>query len=244
MTATIRTTTWNEIQTLHAAIDRSVGEATNMTDAAQAFAAAFASAFETVVLARVFFVLPMSALSAPERAAAHAAAKATGRTVADATPVLVLAGTAGREPAWNDRTRSQNHRAIPLVDPELVHGAPMIAELLASLSVELVGISRDAPAQLRALSGGLNARFYVPNARTTLDRHGRHVIAARDFVDRYAIETVFGMGGRYAGGALVAAIVFTTEPLAARDVDLFPSFIGTFKITTAALAETEHWFVD
>jgi len=52
------------------------------------------------------------------------------------------------------------------------------------------------------------------------------------------------MGGRYAGGALVAAIVFTTEPLAARDVDLFPSFIGTFKITTAALAETEHWFVD
>jgi hypothetical protein len=240
--ATIRSTRWETIQSLHAELDRQVAEAGCIADAAQRFAAAFAGSFDTVALARVFVVLPLRTLPAAERAAAEAVAKATARTLAETTPVLALVGTAGNEAAWNDRTQSHGHRAIPLVDAELVQGAPMIAELLASLRVELAQIGRDAPAELRTLTGGLNARFYVPDARTTLDRQGRHIIAARDFVDRYEIETVFGMGGRYASGALVAAILFTTETLEAREVDRFPSFISTFKMATAEHAAADRWF--
>jgi hypothetical protein len=242
VTTSISSASWNEIQQLHARIDQQIASASNVADAAQRFAAAFSTSFESVALARVFFVLPLRVLPAAERAAAEAMAAANGRAVVDATSTLVLAGTAGREAAWNDRTHSVGHRAIPLVDRELVDGAPMIAELLASLRVELATISSDVPAQLRTLAGGLNARFYVPDARTTVDARGRHVIAAREFVDRYAIASVFGMGGRYASGALVAAIVFTTETLSASEVDRFPSFIGTFKLATTALAGDAKWF--
>jgi hypothetical protein len=235
MASTVRSSTWEEIQELRKRLERAIAQAPTIEAAAQHFATGFAAAFETVALARMFLVVPAHQLPTRERTWAERFAQAANRRVAETTPVLALVGTAGIEPAWNDRRRSVGHCAIPLIDKELIEGAPMIAELLASLRIELVGLSTDAPAQLRSLPGGLNARFFVPDARTTVDASGRHVIAARDFVSQYEIASVFGMGGVYVGGELAVAIIFTREVLSAIEVDRFPTFISAFKMTTSRL---------
>ena len=237
MATTLRLATWSEIETLRTQLTASLATATDMAAAAQVFARAFVDQFSTVALARVFVVVPFRALPAAERAAAEAFAVAAGRNlpIEPSVPVLTLLGTAGVMHAWNDRLASAGHRAIPLIDKSFVEGAPMIAELLAGLKVDLAMLRGDTAVDLRALVGGINQRFFVADAREAVDARGRLIIGARDFVTKNAIRSVFGMGGAYVGGTLVVAIVFTTEPLEPLVVDRYPSFIGTFKIATAAL---------
>jgi hypothetical protein len=110
----------------------------------------------------------------------------------------------------------------------------MIAALLAELEVDVARLDAAAIATRRLL-GGKNTRFFVADAATALDAQGRHVIAARDFVGKHQVKTVFGMGGAYVDGTLAVAIVFTNEPVPATVVDLFPSLIGNFKMATTEL---------
>lgn len=234
---TIRDATWPEIEGLRGLLSRDLSDAPSLAAAAQCFVDGFSRSFETVVLARVFYVTPVRRLPAVEQQWATEFAAAAGRSVPldPETPVLVLVGTAGREPGWNDRQLSAGHRAIPLVDKKLVDGAPMLAALLAALDLDIAQLLPDAPIQLRHLSGGLNARFYVPDARTTTDARGRLIIVNEAFVAKHGIRTVFGMGGAYLDGSLIAAILFTREQLSALEIDRFPSLIGTFKIATGTL---------
>jgi hypothetical protein len=86
--------------------------------------------------------------------------------------------------------------------------------------------------------GGLNKTFFVPDAREALDARARHVIGAQDFVERYDIRSVFGMGGASVNGVLAIAIAFTTESLDEPTVNRFPSLIGSFKIATTSLCQS------
>jgi hypothetical protein len=92
------------------------------------------------------------------------------------------------------------------------------------------------------MTGNLNKRFYVPDARTAQDAEGRSIIAAQDFVAKYAIRSVFGMGGGFVNKLLTVVVLFTRESLQASDVDRLASFIGTFKIGTSHLVETGALF--
>jgi len=239
MPTPIRDATWAQIEALRDGLTRDLPATRTLATAAQLFVERLVGGFASVALARVFHVTALRRLPSDVQADAAAFASSAGRTVPlDAsTPVLTLMGTAGDEPAWNDRTRSEGHRAIPLVDKRLVDGAPMIAALLAGLDVELAPLEVNGPIQLRFLSGGINARFYVPDARTTKDARGRLIIANEPFVANHGIRTVFGMGGAFLDGSLIASILFTREELSAAEVDRFPSFIGTFKIATGPLVE-------
>ncbi|HEY0189519.1 MAG TPA: hypothetical protein VGC42_00260, partial [Kofleriaceae bacterium] len=58
---------------------------------------------------------------------------------------------------------------------------------------------------------------------------------ARDFVARYQIRSVFGMGGTYIDGRMAIFVAFTREALTPGVVDRFTSFISTFKMATAEL---------
>jgi len=227
------------VQELRSDLEPQLRKAPNLVTAAQRFVEMFTRSFDTVALARLFIVARYDTLAVPEQDTAAAFAKRVGRgTLESTTPVLSLLGTSGALPSWNRREKSNGHRAIPFLDRSLVDGAPMIAALLSSLNVDLVALRGDPAVQLRHLSGGLNARFYVPDARSTLDARGRHIIAAQDFVQTQGIRTVFGMGGAYMDGKIVVAIMFTRELLAELYVDRFPSFIGTFKLATSALASS------
>jgi hypothetical protein len=153
-------------------------------------------------------------------------------SVVDNTPILSLVGSRGTEPAWNDCRRSAGHLAIPLIDKNFVQSAPMIAQLLSHLEVEFARFDDGRPIAPRQLIGGKNQRFFIPDAASTRDEEGRRVIPAQDFVAKYGVRTVFGMGGAYYEGTLAAAVFFSQEALDVAVVDRFPSFISNFKMAT------------
>jgi hypothetical protein len=179
---------------------------TTVSHAAQAFVEDLASTFSSVVLARMFLVVPLSSLPAGERSVATLAANGDAR-LRPQTRVLSLVGTYGREPGWQSRALSRGHGAIPLLDTAHVQAVPMIARLLADLQVDL--------------------------AETALDAWGRYIIPARDFVTQYGVRTVFGMGGSYLDGTLAVAVVFTDELVPVTIVDQLAGLISNFKMSTS-----------
>lgn len=243
MAKTIHEASWDDVQAMRARMEPLLAAAPTVASAAQQFADTLVTTFSSVVLARVFAVLPLRRLPDAERAWAERFAMLASRTVPldPGTPVLTLLGSAGLQPGWAKRETSVGHLAIPLVDAQLVDGAPMIAELLTSLQVDVQKRPGGSVIELRRLAGGRDGRFYVADAQTSVDTRGRRIIAAEDFVAKHGVRTVFGMGGAYLGGEIVAAIVFTNEPLASIEVDRFPSLIGTFKLATAKLAASHTW---
>ncbi|MET0386421.1 MAG: hypothetical protein ABW321_10705, partial [Polyangiales bacterium] len=211
---------WPGIERLRAkcaACDRNSLEA-----AAQDFAALFAREFESVVLARVFAVLPLKSLPEREREFARVFVNDDQR-LGVSTPVLTLLGSAGRDASWHGRNTSKGHLAIPLLDQRFVQGAPMIAKLLSDLDIDLKCLDDGRPIATRQMLGGRNGTFYVPDAQVARDDRGRSIIPARDFVTQHQVRTVFGMGGAYTDGGLVAAIVFTGELLDRPVIERFPS---------------------
>jgi hypothetical protein len=235
----IADTTWADIETLRGRISEisAVGTPRSLLMAAEELADLF-NAYSSIVLARVFLVLPFESMPARERASAEAFVDNDPRLVAR-TPVLSLLATRGRKPEWNDRERSRGHRAIPLLDQAFVQGAPMIARLLADLEVNLKALDDGRPIVTRRMLGGRNGAFYVDDAQSARDALGRPIIPAQDFVAEHAIRTVFGMGGAYVHGQLVVAIMFCTELLDRLVVDRFPSLISNFKMATAPLIESQ-----
>lgn len=218
-------------------------EHVSLDAAAQDFAALFAQEFASVVLARVFAVLPFECLPARERDFARAFVRDDPRLAAR-TPVLTLLGSAGRDASWNQRTSSKGHLAIPLLDQRFVQGAPMIAKLLSDLDIDLKNLDDGRPIATRQMLGGRNGTFYIPDAQAARDEQGRAIIPARDFVAHHHVRTVFGMGGAYIDGGLIAAIIFTNELLERQTIERFPSLISNFKMATADLQARKSLFAE
>jgi hypothetical protein len=238
--ASFQTASWSEINAFRERVASDAGSAEWLTDAAQSFSAALLTEFPSVVLARVFVVVPFDRLPAVDAEVAQSFAEKVNaaQLLVPTTPVLSLLGTSGVAESWNDRRFSSGHLAIPLLSRELVEGAPMLAQLLSDLKLDLACLDDARPIDSKRMMGGTNQRFYVQSANTALDARGRFIIPARDFVAKYQVETVFGMAGAYVQGTIVAAIVFTTERLESQVIDRYPSIIGNFRMatTTAVLA--------
>jgi hypothetical protein len=124
--------------------------------------------------------------------------------VPDDLRCLTLMASAGAQPEWNDRRRSANHQAIPLPSPEVVDRAPMIAQLIRQLGLELEAVVEPSNALLRELEGKTYNVFHVERARGS-----PYIPAQADFVLRYDIESVLGFGG-LAQEELFAVILFST----------------------------------
>ena len=235
MANTYKSASFDDIERLREVITQVCAAAPDVETAAAELSRVLLGASSSCVLARIFMVLPLRRMTEGERTWAGIFARTIerGSALAPATPVLSLLGTAGVESPWNDRAFSVGHRAIPLIDQSFVNSAPMIAALLSSFNLD-IGTTNTGEIALRTAAGGLNARFLVGDAQTSVDAGGRFVIAAREFVARHEVRSVFGMGGSYVGGELVAAILFTRETMSEADVDRYTSLISTFKMATAA----------
>jgi hypothetical protein len=236
---TFSAASWPELQELRGQIGL-VKDSATLTEATQRFCDLFASRFDTVVLARVFVILPLSAL--PERERGFAQRAAAPALLSETTRVLCLCGTAGVEPAWNQRLASQGHLAIPLTSSDFVRGAPMIAQLLADLRVSLRVLDDGLPVVSRELMGGRSLTFFVPDALTSLNEEGRLIIGAEQFARAHGVHSVFGMAGSYLDGTLVCAIFFTSEQLTRAAADKFSTLIAAFKLATAHLVHAGKLF--
>jgi hypothetical protein len=225
---------WPDIERLRAQIGQLDGE--SLQSASHQFCGLIKATFDSVVLARLFIVVPFARLPDADQAFARLLVRDDDRLTAR-TRVLSLLATRGTEDAWNDRARSQAHLAIPLLGSSFVQDAPMIAKLLSDLEVDLRSLDDGRPIATRMMLGGRNASFYVSDAPAAVDSRGRAIIPAQDFVRHHGIRTVFGMGGSYVDGTMVIAIMFSQEALTRLTIDRFPSLISNFKMTTAKLAE-------
>ena len=129
---------------------------------------------------------------------------------------LTLMATVGQTAAWNSRHLSRGHRAIPLPSPEIVEQAPMISQLIKELGLELTSVLQPSPDVVRRLAGKRHGVFYVENALGS-----PYIPAQQDFVVRFGIRSVIGLGGMLATGDLFAVILFATVPVSPESADRF-----------------------
>ena len=115
---------------------------------------------------------------------------------------LTLMGTAGVEEDWNDRRRSRRHRAIPLASVSMVHRAPMIAQLLEQMGIDVEHLVQPDPNVVPDSEGRTYNIFYVEKAL------GSPFIPAQvEFVRPFGIESVLGFGG-VLRGEMFAVVMF------------------------------------
>src|SRR5262245_36347308 len=216
-------------------VEPRVERAASLEDAAQALVTAVYDQFaESTILARVYVTVPFAALPPPTRAFVQtmpgAAVALTGTT-----PVLSLVGTQGQKADWIDRRKSRQHGAIPLISAEFVDGIPMIARLLRELGVPLDWIDSHDARRLVTTIGSAVGLFYVEDAVRAADDRGRKVIPAVDFVFAYDVKSVFGAGGAYSGGQMLALVVFCRDLVARVTAEMFLPLVDHFKGKTASL---------
>jgi hypothetical protein len=200
---------------------------------------------DSIVLVRLFATVPFGKLPAANQAFVRklAEAKAVASQIEKNTLVLSLLGTRGLRPDWNDRHDSQGHVGIPLVSASFVESIPMIARLFKELGLQLDWIDKqDTAIVANVLGGNLAGLFHVPDARNALDHKGRHIIAAQDFVASHGVKTVFGMGGGYLNGTLMAIVFFTHEAIDKAQATNFMPLVNVFKAATTDLVMKERIF--
>lgn len=212
--------------------------------AAQVFVQTLYAEFSpNVVLARLFVTVPLWQLPPFNKTfvAALARAKGVSDLIHDNTPILSLVGTAGKQPAWNDRRKSQGHVGIPLCSADFIYAIPMMSRLLQELGFDLEWFDEQDLSIAERTATGLSGLFYVADAGEATDAKGRKIIAAQDFVAANDVRTVFGMGTTYIGGAFAICIVFTSETIAKDRLQSLMNLIVAFKNGTFRLANRFKW---
>ncbi|GAC1344534.1 MAG: hypothetical protein NVSMB23_19530 [Myxococcales bacterium] len=234
----------SEIEAFEASVSRTLSGMRTVEAAAQAFSRAIFEGFAHCVLARVYLTIPFRDLPDEQRlfvrdlAIGHGAFNRLHRD----TVVLSLMGTWGTETQWRDRRKSRGHLGIPLLDPAFVQSIPMVSRLFEEMGVGVDLFGLDHAAYVRKLAGGFNGVFYVGDAAGARDSRNRHIIPAQEFVEEHAIKTVFGMGGAYLGGAMVACIVFAEQPVPRLQAERFATLVTPFKAATASLVRRRLLF--
>lgn len=226
---------------LQKAIDRRITSASTLQEAAQVSLDELYREFEeSTALARVYVTLPFQEL--PERDKEFARNVATGAGVEaglqDATVSLSLLGTRGRKPAWNDRSQSREHLAIPLVSSEFVQERSMFARLLSDMGIGLEWLdTQDTEIVVRKM-GRLARVFYVEDASSAVDATGRKVVPAQEFIRENDVKTVFGLTGAYANGSVLALVVFAQETISRSQVETFMPLISGIKTATLRMVSS------
>ena len=160
----------------------------------------------SLALVRFYKVLPFERLEPELQAVAQASAPELGSLAG--VQCLTLLGTAGDEPAWNDRRASKTYRVVPLPDVESIERMPMLAALIDELGVDPGYVVHPDLSRSRGTHQRDRKVFYVPEAQGS-----PFVPEQADFVVPYGIRSVLGVGGLLPSGALFAIVLFSKEPI-------------------------------
>jgi hypothetical protein len=121
-----------------------------------------------------------------------------------AMKVLRLAASVGIEPQWCDPELSRDHRAIPLPSVEIVEQAPMIAELIRAMGIEIADVVAPPISLVQDADGRTYNVFHVEHAKGS-----PFIPAQTGFVIPYGIESVVGFGGLLSTGDFFAVVMFS-----------------------------------
>ena len=144
------------------------------------------------------------------------------------TRCLILRGTTGLDPKWNDPCRSDGHRVIPLPSVQSVEQLPMIAQLIRQLGID-AGDIIEGNGKLLMKNVDTNV-FHVQEAVGS-----EYIPAQEDFVVPYGIESVIGFGDLLPGGDLFAVICFSRVPINRETAILFSHLSISAKLALLAL---------
>ena len=170
-------------------------------------------------LVRVYGTSALGDLPPAERRFAGRAAPGLN----DDTMCLVLLGTAGAQENWNDRTASEGHRVIPLLNAAHVDRLPMIAALLTQLGIDIQALVSAQTDIVLPAQDEHHRVFHVPVAS------GSPLIPAQDFVNDQGVRSALGFGGALPGGEMYAVVMFSTVPVPLAVASLF----GTVALSTS-----------
>jgi serine phosphatase RsbU (regulator of sigma subunit) len=159
------------------------------------------------------------------------AVRAAGGIDLAGAPCLTLLGTAGVEPVWNDRRRSQSHRAIPLPSPEALTASPMIFQLVRQLGFEEAEILAPDPGTFRSLDERAFDVFFVDEAK------GSPHVPDQDFVEAYGVRSVVGFGGVIPPTSFFAVVLFATVPVSAETAEVLGSVAAAVKLALLPFVE-------
>jgi hypothetical protein len=192
-----------------------------------------------LALVRTYAMVPASTL--PASSLAFLAARGQGGLPPD-TRVLALMASRGAQRAWNNPADSRDHLCIPLQSADTLTAIPMMAALLTQLGMQVNWLRTSREVFARKLIGGFNGLFYVPDAAGASDELGRLIIPAQDFVKNNGVVSVFGHGGAYVDGIIVASIFFSREALSRTDAERFAPLASFFKSRTSRLVAMGRLF--
>jgi len=204
------------------AIRDAAAGAQSMEAAADAIVRHFATLFRDpatdapqCALVRFFKTHPYRTLEPPLQEVARTFMSTMGDgTLEPETKCLTLLATAGQRPEWDDRHRSRAHRTIPLPSAKVVERAPMIAQLIRQLGID-VSTVLGAPHELLRMESRTYNVFYVDQAAGS-----EFIPAQQEFVIPYGIKSVVGFGGLI-GEELFAVILFATVSIPPESAERF-----------------------
>ena len=116
---------------------------------------------------------------------------------------LTLLATVGEQAAWNSRHTSMGHKAIPLPSAAVIEQAPMIAQLIKQLGIEITDLVSPDRTTVASNDGKTYNVFHVEEAKGSPS-----IPAQKEFVERHNIRSVLGFGGLLRTGDLFAIIMF------------------------------------
>ena len=188
-----------------------------------------ASAEPACALVRMFVTLPYGALESRQQAFARTILGSN-----DPAPdmkCLTLLATAGEVEAWNSRTTSTGHQALPLLSEESVARSPMIAQLIRQLGIPIGALLAPAPTVVVDTTEHSFNVFYVPTAAGS-----PYIPAQKDFVIPHGVQSVLGFGGLLAPGELFATILFSKTAIPRDVADLFKTLALNVKVALLPFA--------
>ncbi len=205
------------VEPLLAELRVEVRKGNTLQDASQRLMDRFQLEFaESLVLARTYATIPYGILPARDRAFVQSVAqtRSMAHLLRPETRVLSLLGTAGIEPAWRDRCASRDHLGIPLLSEDAVAEIPMVAALTRQLGNSISWYEKRSPTPSAERFGVFTESFFITDPWRARDYAGRLLIPARQFVQTYNVNTVFGVGGQFlASRIILVSIFFSSESL-------------------------------
>jgi hypothetical protein len=148
----------------------------------------------------------------------------------DDTPCLTLLATAGSRPEWNQRASSAGHKAIPLATEEVVRQAPMVAQLIQQIGVDIAQVVGSAPNLMIDADRQSYNVFHVPEAL------GSPFVPAQDFVRENGVRSVLGFGGLLPNGDLFAIIIFARVYIPGETAEMFRTLALGIKLAVLPFA--------
>ncbi|MDA0709218.1 MAG: hypothetical protein O3B73_03300 [bacterium] len=118
----------------------------------------------------------------------------------------------------------------------------MVARLLTEVGLDLDWANQQDAIAIKTLAR-LSGVFHVLDAASAVDDRGRKIISSQDFVSKYALKTVFWLGGGYATSkTFLTLIVFCKESLEKPKVEHFLPLLSCIKAGTTTLVSSGTLF--